>query len=275
MKWVIFIVTHGPIIEDYYKNDPLFSKEHYVFLNVSKDPIKNAYKDLCVINIPSVDNFVSLGKWWVETEAIYNIYRSGLYKNYNYVGFIHWDHELRTGEKRIEFNITEKINRYLEPGLKSDEFISLQTIDFFADFNQHIMMDENYPDKLTGNGRNCWEKIVMDYNEYFNNTILLDDLRGKGICISSSFLCGRGSFERMMGFYDYVIKKGYLDKFDLSHKYRFQGGMMERYAGMFFHDYKLINIHLYHHTKFNLVKEIKYLIYHYFWQFLPFPKKYV
>lgn len=275
MKWVIFIVTHGPIIEDYYKNDPLFSKEHYVFLNVAQNPIAGTYKDLSIINIPAVDNFISLGKQWVETEAIYNIYTSGLYKNYDYIGFIHWDHEFRTGAKPFAFNITEKINRYLEAGLELKEFISFQTIDFSADFNQHIMMDDNRPNELIGNGRNCWEGIIRDYNDYFHEHLSLTDLRGKKICISSAFLCDRDSFERMMGFYAYIIKSRNLEKFDTGHKYRFQGGMMERYAGIFFHDYRLINIHLYHHTKFNLTKEIKYLIYHYFWRFLPFSKKYV
>ena len=32
-KWRIFIVTHGPIIDDYYKDDPLFNNENYAKTN--------------------------------------------------------------------------------------------------------------------------------------------------------------------------------------------------------------------------------------------------
>jgi len=247
--------------------------KNYSFLNVSSEKIDTNLDGFDVINIKNLNNFKSLGKWWAETEAIYNVYLNELYKDYDYIGFIHWDHELKIEKENSErFNVTESITNFLQMKLDNSHFIAFQTIKFDLDFNQGIMMDEKFPNKLTGSGQNCWHTIINDYNKYFNRKISFNDLKGRDICISSTFFCSKDLFEKMMKFYSFIIENNYLNKFDVYHRYRFQGGMMERYAGIFLSDYNIFKLPLAHHTKFNFLKFIKFFIYKYFLRFLLLKK---
>lgn len=266
MSWMIFIVTHGPIVEKYYKKDSNFSNLNYKFFNVSDSKIlnKNRYP---IINKSDVANFIHLGKQYTEGEVIYNVYKNNLYKDYDNIGFIHWDYELVNSKTR-EYNITSQINNIIETGSIAEKgFISFSSFDFISDFNQKIMMDESHPDELTGNGKNCYETIIREYNEYFNKDISVDSLAGKEICLCSAFLCNKHSFESLMKFYCYIVEKGNLNKFDKEKIFRFPGGMLERYIGIFFSEFEMIKLPLNHHFKNKFQKNIKVFIYKNFLKF--------
>lgn len=265
MKWKIYIITHGPIIDEHYQNDPLFSSEHFEFLNVSIKEIVPSSLEYKVVDLPKLKGYVSLGKWWAEAEAIYNVYLNGLDKGYDYIGFLHWDHDL-TLANGVEKSLTSMLNRRLQEGLAENEFISFQTADFSADYGQSIMMDEAQPEKLTGSGRNCYDVILSEYNAYCGSNIRMDELMDRRICLCSAFLCSRNNFKKMMDFYGLIINKGLLDRFDTLHQYRFQGGMMERYIGMFFINYHLIDRPIIHRSKISWRRIVKYYIYEYLWR---------
>lgn len=271
MSWMVFIVTHGPIIDKYYKKDKDFSNKNYTFFNVSDNEIlnKNNYK---IINKSDVSNFISLGKKYAEGEVIYNIYKNNLYKEYDNIGFLHWDYELVNSDSK-KHNITSEIEKIVGNWASDGkEFVSFSSYDFISDFNQKIMMDEDYPDTLTGDGKNCYETIIKEYNEYFNKNISLKDLDGKEICLCSAFLCSKENFEKLMGFYSFIVEKGYLNKFDKDNKNRFPGGMLERYIGVFFSEFKIIDLPLIHWFKKSFSKAIKSFLYKNFLRF--FSKKY-
>lgn len=241
MKWKIFIITHGPIIEDYYKNDLQFSDKHYSFINVSDTPIVNSSFD--VLNKSFIANFIHLGKWYAEGEAIYNVFKNNLYNEYDYIGFIHWDYELLSENEYFGYEITSTIEKLIA---QKEKFISFSTYSFIDDYRQNIMMDVNYPNQLVGNGKNCWEKIIDDYNNYFGCEVNLDILMTKRINLCSAFLCEITVFKELMGFYCSIIESKQLDIYDLAHEYRFQGGMLERYIGCFSHKYNLAELTLFH-----------------------------
>lgn len=240
-KWKIFIVSHESIYDKQMAGDRKFNNENYCFLNVgSLEKLKNSDKYYC-INQKDLNNYLPLGKFWAESEGIYNIWRSGIYKELEYIGFLHYDIEFRLWKKnrmRESFylgtatNITSRISRYIKN--KNKCHISFQTYNTKADYEQKIMADTERPNELVGEGKNCYEYILEDYNEFFGTQYTIEDLLVKeNINLCSCFLIDIKTFDKMMNFFDWIVSSHKLESFDTEHKYRFQGGMAERYFGIF------------------------------------------
>jgi hypothetical protein len=242
MNWKIFIVTHGPVVEDYYANDPDFSFDNFVLFNVSNTQI--THNKFHVLNKSDILNYVELGKWYAEAEVIYNISKCRLYNGLDYIGFFHWDYELKCFDPSVGYHVSKAIESYIN---KAIPFISFSTFDFMYAYNLKVMLDVNYPNQCYGDGKNCFDAILEEYNVYYGKNILLDDIKGKQINLCSAFLVEKNVFEDLMGFYTYIIDKGYLNQFDNRHEYRFQGVIMERYIGVFSSQYDLVSIPLNHH----------------------------
>jgi len=221
--WAIYIINHGPIYPENYSKDLFFSEKNWKFFNINDNK-------LCYIN---------LGKWWAESEAIYNIYKSGIYKQYDYVGFIHYDFKL---DHNGDYLITRLINN----AINNFNFISFSTYNFSNDYNQHIMMDEEQPNQLVGKGKNCYENIVKYYNEFFKKNISINDIWHKKINLCSSFLTRKDIFEDLMSFISYIIESNILDKFDTEHKFRLQGGMIERFIAVYSSQLNIYDLNLKH-----------------------------
>lgn len=174
-----------------------------------------------------------MGKHWAESEGIYNIWRSGIYKELDFIDFLHYDKELRLikgcGNKT---NITKRIGKYLCN--KSRAHISFECHSMKMDYEQRIMADVTRPNELMGNGVNCYDYILSDYNEYFHTAYTLKDIfRHKAINLCSCFLIDTNTFDKMMQFFDWIVQSHRLEVFDTEHNYRFQGGIAERYFGIF------------------------------------------
>lgn len=241
-KWKIFIVTHGPVEEQYYANDPLFSNEHYEFFNVSNKNLSHSrYR---IINKNDVKSFIHLGKWYAEAEVIYNVYKNNLYQNLDYVGFIHWDYELKSQDRTIGYNVTEAINEAVERGVP---FVSFSSYNFEEIYNQRIMMDPRYPNHKIGNGKNCFDTIIEEYNDFYNKQLSVSLLLTSRINLCSAFLCSKATFEHLMSFYAFIIEKKEIEHYDSNHKYRFQGGLLERYIGCYSAVADFAEIELIHH----------------------------
>lgn len=245
MNWKVFIVTHGPIREEYYVNDPDFSYEHFVLFNVS-DSIMT-HNRFEVINAKTVEGYKSLGKWYAEAEAIYNVYICGLYTGLNYIGFIHWDYELKSEQKTIGYSISRHIENAIH---NSVDFISFSTFDFKYAYNLNIMLDATYPNQCYGTeGKNCLDVILEQYNIFYGQSLTRNMLMNGKINLCSAHMVSKTVFEEMMSFYVYIIDSGFLDQFDTNHKYRFQRGMMERYLGVCSTQYRIMELPLYLHYK--------------------------
>lgn len=244
-KWIIFIVTHGPIIDDYYKNDPLFNNENYVFFNVSDTILK--HDKFKVINKSEIPRYKSMGKWWAESEVIYNIYRLGLYEDYDYIGFMHYDFEFKCLTLSNTYNITELINKHI---LNNKEYISFFSHDMNNIFKQYLLLDETVPNTLFGTPgcckKNCLEKIILDYNLIFNTKLELKDIIAKRANLCCSFIIKKQIFEKLATLLYIVMNSGYLDKFDILHKYRLHGQVTERYVSVFSTQYKIEELTLKH-----------------------------
>lgn len=258
-KWKIYIVGHNKIYDVQMSRDKKFNNENYCFLNVgSVDNLENSEK-YCCINQRDLPNYISIGSYWAESEGIYNIWRSGIYKELQYIGFLHYDIEFRLSRKNrmresfylgTDTNITSRIERYIRGNERC--CISFQTYDIKGDYEQDISADEQNPNTLVHGGRNCYDYILIDYNYYFQTSYTLEDLFSRQkICLCSCFLIDVETFEKMMHFFDWLVKSHKLDAFDTEHQYRFQGGMAERYFGVFllFEYEKMLDLKLIHMLK--------------------------
>jgi hypothetical protein len=251
-NWKIYIVAHSEVVDRMFECDKQFGNEHYCVLNVgSREKLINENKYDCIRQY-ELPNSVMLGKWWAESEGIYNIWRSGIYKKLDYIGFIHYDKELRLLKKHIfpwkNTNITQRINQYLNK--HKDAHISLETHNIAEDYAQYILADINQPNVLTGKGFNCYDYIINDYNEYFHANHTIDEyIKKKYINLCSCFLIDCRHFDEMMKFWDWVVQSGKLNVFDTEHKHRLQGGLAERYFGVYLvyaYD-KFLDLSLVHH----------------------------
>lgn len=235
-EWKIFIITHSEIIDEMYIHDKRFNNENYCFLNVgAKEKLINEEKYSCIKQY-ELPGALKLGKWWAESEGIYNVWRSGIYKNLDYIGFIHYDKELRLIKKNFlpwnNTNITNRINNYLID--RPIAHISFENHNIKNDYKQHILADERFPNTLTGEGKNCYDYILDDYNAFFHTNYTIEEfLQKQYINLCSCFLIDYEHFDEMMRFWDWVVKSKKLEIFDTEHKYRLQGGLAERYFGVY------------------------------------------
>lgn len=234
-NWKIYIVGHKKIYAELMAGDSRFNNENYVFLNVGElDRLENSEKYRC-INQRELPNFVALGKYWAESEGIYNIWRSGLYKELEYIGFLHYDIEFRLTKRFCpggRTNITERIDKYIRG--KQKAHISFATFTTQQDYAQRMIMDPSKPEELEGDGINCYDQIIKDYNNYFKTDYTLKDFFArKYINLCSCFLIDTVTFDKMMEFFDWLVNSHKLDIYDTKHRLRFQGNMAERYFGLF------------------------------------------
>lgn len=252
-KWKIYIVGHKKLHEDMVLCDKDFNNDNYCYLNVGdRDTIENSdgYE---VIKQTKLPNSILIGKYWAESEGLYNLWRSGAYKKLDYIGCIHYDVQLKMDKEKCHFigkgtNITKRVNRYISN--KDRGHISFATFYPKEDFAMRVMMDPKYPNECVGDGRNCYYSIIEDYNQFFSTNHSVEEfLNYKKFNLCSCFLIDTIGFDRMMSFFDWLYNSHKLDAYDTNHEYRFQGGMAERYFAVFMlFEYKhMKNMSLLHH----------------------------
>lgn len=258
-NWKIFIVSHEKLYQKMYFYDKGFNNINYSIINVGKnDTVLNAGTLECV-NQYDLVNSVKLGKWWAESEGIYNIWRSKTFLSYDFIGFIHYDYELKLRKSSckddfLSYQVTNLIDSKLEECNK-DVCIGFESYNPKVDYNQKILADVNQPETLVGQGMNCYDYILADYNSFFHTNYTLNDFYDKkSVNLCSAFLMDTVHFDEMMHFWDSIVQSGKLMVFDTLHRHRLQGGLAERYFGvymMFAYEYSH-EIPLIHHAKEDL-----------------------
>jgi len=214
----VFVIFHNEINLKYFDPSVL---NNVVFVNVNPFN-RNRYPEVNVINLYEIPGFIPLGKWYTESEVIYNIYKSpDLMAGVGYVGFIHYDIDF------TPFNETA-----LQSALNGYDLINFQPLRLEDDYGQNILMDPDKPDTLTGEGKNCYLSIFDDFNSFYGTDHNPMSLMKEQINLCSCFLMSRQLFEEMMPFACRIIESGKLDSYDTGHRYRIQGGFMERYYGV-------------------------------------------
>jgi hypothetical protein len=249
-NWRIFIMAHNGVHDRMYVGDPDFSRANYTVINLAQTPfaVSERYDLVNQFDLPSS---VALGRWWAESEGIYNIYRNGLHRSLDFVGFLHYDVALEYRSRilrRPHRDITRRIDTYLRG--KKKAHISLETHHPATDYAQRIMADITQPNTLQGKGLNCYDYIIRDFNEFFaENRTVRQFLSLRRVNLCSCFLVDVPGFDRMMTFFDWVVRSKRLEVFDTAHAHRLQGGLAERYFGVFlaFNYDHCLDLRLTHH----------------------------
>lgn len=244
-NYELFVVFHQHLEEQYYNKTLL---NNYTFVNVNpKNTNVSNYPDYKIINQFEFQTFYPLGKWYTESEVIYNIYKNKyLYSKTEYIGFLQYDIDSTPLNKEELDTLTTHF-----------DLINLQPYLFETDFAQRILMDPQKPNERTGKGLSCYDVIIADYNQFYNTNYTTKDLEGKTINLCSSFILKTAVFVEMMEFVAPVIESGKLNLFDTAHKFRMQGGYLERYYAVWlaFRDLQTTTLKLNHFFQESTVQD--------------------
>jgi hypothetical protein len=197
-----------------------------IFINVNPNNENIVSSEVKSINIYDVPYFKPLGKYYAETEVIFNVYLNPILINdYDYLGFIHYDMDI-SNYSFDDFSLL----------CRDSSLISFETHKFNRDFSAKILLDIKKPNKLYGRGKNCYYEIFNDYNLFYDRRFTPDMFlnQEKDIILCSSFLLERKIFDKLMDFISVILLSRKLNFFDEKHKYRIQGGIMERYFAVWF-----------------------------------------
>lgn len=234
-KWKIYIVTHKEIYSEFYKKDAFFNYDNYDVLNVNttKDVDIIGAQNFNIISQRKFNKFEPLGANYAESEALWNLWKEGLHKNLDFIGFIHYDVNINFPNKFCKKNLslTNEINKYIKE--KETAHISFQEFNTKEELKIWGNIKNVQPLK-SGKKIGYYEYILKDYNEFFKTNYTNEDfIKKQKINLCSMFLIDTKSFDKMMSFFDFVIKKGRLNSFDISKDFRLPGGLAERYFGVF------------------------------------------
>jgi hypothetical protein len=251
-NWQIFIVTHEQIISEFMDCDQSLNPQKFTVVNVRPGPI-HVDPRFKVLNITDLPSYAPLGPNWAESEALLNVYLAGIHKEYNYIGFLQYDKELKPLSRlgRLTWKsrgFTESVSNQVKKGGRLH--VSFETHSIRRDYRQAIMADFERPLELQGDGRNCYLKILEDYNKFSGTSYSLKDLKKtRRINLVSCFFTDANTFEKMMEFFHWVVQHQNLDLLDPDRRFRLQGGLAERYFGVFlaFSGLKLIDMSVPHH----------------------------
>lgn len=251
-RWKVFVVAHERVVPEFLHVDPDWRPDNWAVINVRAKPLRET-AGLPVIRQEDLPAYRPLGAHWAESEAIYNLYRSGLHQDLDFIGFLHYDVELRLARRtgflpRRRTDVTQRVEAHLAGRHRAH--VSFATFGTREDYDQRILADISRPETLVGDGVNCYDYILADYNEYFGETKTRDDFfAARQINLCSLFLIDVPAFERMMAFFAWVVDSRKLDVFDTLHRHRLQGGLAERYFGLYlaFNSPGLLDLSLKHH----------------------------
>lgn len=218
----IFVIYHTILTDDYYNPTML---DCFTFVNVTTIDISVdvRYHTLKLDELPA---FKPLGKWYAESEAMYNIYlNKELYNDVDYIGFIHHDMDASGVDVSTIDELMEQSDR---------DVLFFQPYTFREDYRQNILMDSNRPNTLRGKGHNCYEVIFEDYNRYYGTNHRTQDYNEEPIGLCAAYLMRVSLFNELMAYASTIIESRKLDTYDITHKYRIPGVLLERYYATWF-----------------------------------------
>ncbi len=256
-NWTVFIMCHNVIWDDLYAHDPGFDGRHYSFMNLGRQDIKyNPHKGYKIIREQDYPIWLDLPHY-AELTGLYCIYKNRLHDGLDYIGFSHYDKEHRLigdgshrnmqelealrleaeMERRVLSGSRTNLTALIEAEImrRRDVHISLGSHDVQKIYDQRITMDERFPDMIDGDGINCIDRILQDYNDFFGTRYTWENLRKCDyLNMCDCFVTPVRLFEKLMTFLCPIIESGRLDIFDSERKHRLQGNLLERYAAVFY-----------------------------------------
>ena len=230
-KWKIFVTFFTKLYDDHYTIDKTLDLQNFSFVKVNDEYELELNTELGY-NIFVEHDFKIYDpalqqKGYHENSVLYHLYKNEDYKEYDYIGFIEYDHVLSK-------NFCKTIQTELDK-TEDDLIFAFQKFSFAQIWDQGILLNPHRPQKLEGNHNskwNCIRVILNDYNKFFGTEYTLDDLKGKDCFpICHAALMPVKTFEKIMKFHSFIIESKKLEKF---HRFNWRANaiLMERYLAV-------------------------------------------
>jgi len=233
----IYCLYHNKVYPKYYGDQidrvtfVKMDKESYVF------PAKNH------IYLAKEKWFCPIGKEWAEYEFYYSLYKgylAGQVELPEYLGFIHYDMEFRSKEKKYSgMTVIDFIEELIKKGkLNRAILVSFNPESFISIYKQNLNIFYTSGERAVY--QNCIDFFISHYNHLEKRSLKKKDLDDKNISICGSFFIHRSVFLKMMGFLSKIIESHILEGYNKNK--RTQGTFAERYVAIFLEELRLDKI---------------------------------
>lgn len=231
-SWKIFLTFFRSLYDDHYTIDRTYSPGNFTFVKVNDKYPLEIERNRLAYDIYIEHDFPIYRpdlqeKGYCENSVLYHIYKNGIHRSYDYVGFMEYDHVLTDG-------FTRTIQKKLDE-VGQETIFAFQKFTFRQLWEQGILMNPHRPEKVEGKPDSKWNSInviLSDYNDFFKTGYGLDRLAAKDCFpICHSFLIPSRIFEKIMPFHIAIMESGKVERYH-RHNWRSPAGLMERYLAV-------------------------------------------
>lgn len=230
--WKIFVTFFRNLYDDHYTVDHSYNPENFTFVKVNDRYPLELSDNRLTYDIHLEHDFPVFRpelqeKGYCENSVIYHLYKNGVHKLYDYVGFIEYDHVLTS-------DFTRSIQKKLDE-TPQERIFTFEKFTFRQLWDQAIILNPHRPEKVTGKPDskwNCINVILRDYNDFFKSDYGLERLIARDCFpICHCLLMPSGIFEKIMPFHTHIMDSGKVERYH-RHNWRSPGGLMERYLAV-------------------------------------------
>jgi len=231
-RWKIFVTFFQNLYDGHYSVDRTWNPGNFTFVKVN-----DRYPQEMGDNRLPYDIFVEHDfpifwpdlqeKGYCENSVMWHLYKNGVHRDYDYIGFIEYDHVLTA-------DFTQTMQKRLNDS--SGEIIfSFQYFTFRQLWDQAIIMNPYRREKVDGRADspwNCIKLVLKDYNDFYQTDHKLERLVAKDCFpICHSLLMPSAMFDRLMTFQAAVMESGKVEGYH-RHNWRAPAVLMERYLAV-------------------------------------------
>jgi hypothetical protein len=231
-KWKIFVTTFKKLFDEHYTCDSSFDMDNFTFVKVNDAyPLElNGNRleyDILFERDFRIFNADLQKKGYHENSVLYHIYKNNVHKEYDYIGFIEYDHV-------IGDHFTADVQRRIDSA-EHDLLFAFNKFSFRQLWEQGVLMNPRRRLKETGDPHspwNCVNVILNDYNRFFGTAYRVEDLVAKNCFpICHCFMMPSRGFDKIMNFHSSVMESGKVERYH-QHNWRARAGLMERYLAV-------------------------------------------
>ncbi len=232
IKWKIFVTFFRNLYDDHYSVDRTWNSENFTFVKVNDRYTQELGENRLPYDVFNEHAFPVFQpdlqeKGYCENSVLWHLYKNGVHREYDYIGFIEYDHVLTE-------DFTQTIQKKLDTANRETIF-SFQNFTFRQLWDQAIIMNPNRREKMDGSPDspwNCINVILKDYNNFHKTAHTVERLAAKNCFpICHSLLMPSAMFDRIMPFHASIMESGKVEGYH-RHNWRSPAGLMERYLAV-------------------------------------------
>ena len=231
-SWKIYVTFFKKLYDHHYSVDHTWNPENFTFVKVNDRYAQELDENRLPYDVFTEHDFPVFRpdfqeKGYCENSVIWHIYKNGVHREYDYIGFIEYDHVLTE-------DFTQTIQKRLDAA-NQETIFTFQKFSFRQLWDQAIIMNPYRREKVDGRPDsrwNCINLILKDYNNFFKTNYKVERLAAKDCFpICHSLLIPATMFDRIMPFHTAIMESGKVEGYH-RHNWRAPAVLMERYLAM-------------------------------------------